>query len=88
MLNEVNACKDKEKIELIKSQFKFGMSLIGLAVIQNYTHLELEENENEEIDPTEKVYEITKMLSPIFIPMINSLSELNIVADLKEMIDE
>ncbi|UCZ54989.1 hypothetical protein LGQ02_09805 [Bacillus shivajii] len=72
--------KDNEKMNVIKSQYKYGMSLIALAILQHYTHKETKQNEdeNEEIDVTEKIYEITKIIAPLFLPMVTTMNELQI----------
>lgn len=77
LLAEISELKSSEKIELVKSQYKFGMSLVGLSIIQYYnTQEENKEGAAEEIDISDKVYEITKILSPVFIPMIASMEEM------------
>lgn len=65
--------KGLEESTLTKQQYKYAMVLIGLAVIKHS-----ESNEDDE-DSTVKVAEISKILSPILLPMIDNLG------DLKEM---
>jgi len=73
LLSEVES-SDNEKTEVIKAQFKFGMALIGLSIIQSlYMN---DKAEADSIDINNQVYETTKMISPIFIPMLKSLSSL------------
>lgn len=58
-----------EDSKLIKQQYKYAMVLIGLAVIK-----ETESDDND--DSTEKVTEITKLISPVLLPMIDNLGKL------------
>lgn len=77
LLSEIALSKDSNELEVIKSQYKYGMALIGLSVIQYLNNVEEYENE-EETDISKLVYDVTKIISPIFIPMIKSLGEINI----------
>jgi hypothetical protein len=80
LLTELSKHKDTEKIEIIKSQYKFGMALVGLATIQYYLNKDNknEGNTDEDRDISEIVYEHTKILSPIFIPMIYSVGGIGV----------
>ncbi|MEC2158012.1 hypothetical protein [Virgibacillus halodenitrificans] len=71
LTTELKSRKSEDSI-LIKNKYKYGMVLIGLGIINN-TNME-DEDENE--DQTDKVEEFTKMISPMLLPMIENLGEL------------
>jgi len=55
--------------KILESQYKYGMVLIGMSLLR-----ELEENDDESI--YEKIYEVTKAISPVLLPMIATLGPL------------
>jgi len=59
--------------EILKTQFKYGMALLGLSLIKTFEDEEL--NEDEEPMFT-KISKISRGIAPILIPMISSLGEL------------
>ncbi|SDK38027.1 hypothetical protein [Sediminibacillus albus] len=59
-----------QDVELIKNKYKYGMVLIGLGIINGT------ETEEDDEDPTNKVEETTRMISPMLIPMIENLGGL------------
>ena len=66
--------KYKLEPEILKSQYKFGMVLIGLSLINS---LEKEDtNESENFDSENEVYKVTKAIAPMLLPMISALGEL------------
>ena len=65
----------KDDIELVQAKYKFGMVLVGLALINEYSKID---NSEEEIDIPATVYKISKGLSAIIIPMIDSLGKMEI----------
>ena len=71
--------KDLPNIEpkLVDARYKYGMVLIGLAVIRDYEENETPSEETD-IDVSKRVREISKVLSPFLLPMIASLGELEI----------
>jgi len=75
----------KSEPNLIKAQFKFGMVLLGLAMLQQDIKdqpngLDSEEEQGNEsgneITIENKVEEFTRAVAPVVIPMINSLGSL------------
>jgi len=76
---ELKNIKDHDEIEFLKAKYRYGMVLIGISIINALNDLSSEEDDQgEEVrnDISKQVYDITKMLSPILIPMINSLGSL------------
>ena len=55
--------------KVLEAQYKFGMVLIGMSLLK-----ELEEKEEESI--YERIYEVTKAISPVLLPMIATLGTL------------
>jgi len=55
--------------KILESQYKYGMVLLGLSLLR-----EFEEDEEESV--YDKIEKITKAISPILLPMITTLSEL------------
>jgi len=55
--------------KVLEAQYKFGMVLIGMSLLK-----ELEEKEEESI--YERIYEVTKAISPVLLPMITTLGTL------------
>lgn len=56
--------------QILESQYKYGMVLLGLSLLR-----EFEEDESEE-SVYDKIENITKAISPILLPMITTLGEL------------
>lgn len=77
LLAEISSINDSEQIEMIKSQYKIGISLIGLATLHHYLGTE-KEDDIEDLDMSKVVYDTTKIISPIFLPMIKSVGELSL----------
>lgn len=68
LLTEIKG-RTKTDPEILKAQYKYGMVLISMALLR-----ELQEKEDESI--YEKVYGITRAISPVLLPMIATLGEL------------
>lgn len=66
--------------KLLKARYSYGMVLIGLALLHQTTnHSEEETAANEpERDIPKFVYDVTKAISPVLLPMISELGELDI----------
>ncbi len=56
--------------DILKLQYKYGMILIGLSLIKSF------EGEKGEESISEKIGKITRAISPVLLPMISSLNEL------------
>jgi hypothetical protein len=65
--------------KLIDAKYKYGLVLVGLAMLKEYNDKEVEDNRNgiNGSDIFEDIRMISKALSPIIIPMIDGLGELN-----------
>lgn len=61
-----------ENSNLIKSQYKYAMVLVGLGILN---HIENNESAEKALDEIEK---ITQMISPLILPIINNLGDLEI----------
>ena len=59
----------KSDPKVLEAQYKYGMVLIGMSLLK-----ELEEKEEESI--YEKIYKVTKAISPVLLPMIATLGTL------------
>jgi len=68
LLTEIKG-RFKTDPKILEAQYKYGMVLIGMSLLK-----ELKEKEEESI--YEKVYEITKAISPVLLPMIATLGTL------------
>ena len=70
--------------EILKARWKFGMVLLGMALLhgsQNQGASDDETQSNDELDegqtPFERVFEATKMIAPVLLPMIDYLGGLD-----------
>jgi len=68
LLTEIKG-RFKSDPKVLEAQYKYGMVLIGMSLLK-----ELEEKEEESI--YEKIYEVTKAISPVLLPMIATLGTL------------
>jgi len=59
----------KSDSKVLEAQYKYGMVLIGMSLLKD-----LEEKEEESL--CEKIYQITKAISPVLLPMIATLGRL------------
>jgi hypothetical protein len=73
--------------DLMRARFKYGMVLLGLALLHDYEESKKRfikngdiEEEDKVINIEDKIEEFTKAVAPVLIPMISTLGEL----DLKE----
>jgi hypothetical protein len=82
----------KEDPEVIKAQFKYGLVLVGLALLQQDTQNRKSQSEREDDEETEgnghkenvesRVEKVSKALAPIIVPMIDSLGALDLEGSL------
>jgi hypothetical protein len=82
LLTELKPAKSSD-IKAIEAKYKFGLVLIGIALLQSDTQEKKENGEKEEESIFETIYKTENALSPIIIPMIDSLGALeldNIIA--------
>lgn len=66
--------KDKEQVDLCKARYKYGMTLISLSVISYFKN---EKSKNLDGNIQDGVKNITEIISPILIPLIESMSQLD-----------
>ncbi|MBI5214717.1 MAG: hypothetical protein HY960_03085 [Ignavibacteriae bacterium] len=75
LLSELKAAKNTE-IRAIQAKYKFGLVLIGLALINDND----KEQKTDDTDDSENIFttieKITKAISPVIIPMIDTLGAL------------
>jgi hypothetical protein len=82
----------KEDTEVIKAQFKYGLALVGLALLLQDTQNKKSQGGREDDEETEenghkenvenRVKAVSKALAPIIIPMIDSLGALDMEGSL------
>lgn len=82
----------KEDPEVIKAQFKYGLVLVGLALLQQDTQNRKSQGGREDDEETEenghkenvenRIKAVSKALAPIIIPMIDSLGALDLEGSL------
>ena len=73
LLNELKTTRDSERISIMKAQYKYSNVLIGMSVLNYYKR-----EPNEDVDIEEQIRTISSVLSPILLPMINTLGNLSI----------
>ena len=76
MLTELKSIRDRNKIELTKARFKYGMALVAMSVVGYYTNKK--EDQNEEVDVEDQVSKITTMIAPVLTPMLESMADLKL----------
>lgn len=74
LLAELKQERDQNRIPLIKARFKYSMALIGMSVESYYKN----RNESEEIDVPAEVKKVTTMLSPVLVPMLEAMADLDL----------
>lgn len=77
LLTELKASmlKDDESIKLMRAKYKYSMVLIGLAAI-NYFKTAM--SDDKEISVEDFVKKLSEAASPVILPIIDSMSELNL----------
>ena len=74
LLNEIKT-QTKAEPKLLEARYKYALVLIGLSILKD--HKENNE-EKEEANVFKKIVEFTKAVSPVLLPMITTLGDLNI----------
>ncbi len=82
LLYEIKS-KNDEEVQLIRKKFEYALVLIGLALIKDdYSEKIADDAETSqntpERDVAKDIFDVTKKLAPIILPMIASLSELEL----------
>ena len=76
---ELKAKAHTDEAKLVEAQFKYAMVLMGLAVLKDREILDGKEGETESSMSVEAViFQLTRSISPVVIPMINALGGLQI----------
>jgi hypothetical protein len=75
LLSEVKARSDIDA-QLLSSRYKYALVLIGLALLRE--HVENEEEKKNGEDILKEISEVAEKLSPVILPMISYLGELEI----------
>ena len=73
LLSELKT-KSRLEPEILKSQYKFGMVLIGLSLLNSFEKEDNKESENFDSETEEN--KVTKAIAPMLLPMISAISEL------------
>lgn len=76
LLTELKNIKDEPRIKLTNAKYKYGMALIALSIESYYKTHNNDTDDDLKIEVAEAVDKITSMLSPVLIPMIESMSGL------------
>lgn len=63
---------------LLESRYKYGMVLIGISCINAWDKEDSPEIDDSQITPAQKIYEFTKAISPILLPMVSGLGDIQI----------
>lgn len=72
--------------KLLDARYKYGMALIGIALLQN-REIKNEKKSEEEYNIFKEIADTTKLISPFLLPMISSLGDL-VIEDNKKVPDE
>jgi hypothetical protein len=73
LLAELKTIRDQSRIELTKARYSCSMALIGMSIIGYYKN---HAAEFEETDVPAEVKRISSMISPILIPMLEAMADL------------
>lgn len=75
LLTELKGIRDQSRIELTKARYTYSMALIGMSIISYYKN---NASETEDTDVPTVVKRISAMISPVLIPMLESMADLEI----------
>ena len=75
LLTELKSVRDKSRIELTKARYTYSMALIGMSIISYYKN---HPDKCEDTDVPATVKLLSEMISPILIPMLESMADLEI----------
>ena len=70
----------KIDLALLEARYKYGMVLIGLALLKEFEKNEKKEKERENENIYQEISETTQAISPFLLPMISSLGEIEVEA--------
>ena len=74
LLVELKGIKDQNKLALTRARYKYSMALLGMS-IESYYKKNQEESENDDV--AQSIRKMTSIISPVLIPMLDSMAELN-----------
>ena len=75
LLTELAGIRDSAKSELTKARYTYSMALIGMSVIGYYKN---SSGGEEEADVPKMVKDVSTMIAPILIPMLEAMSDLDL----------
>jgi hypothetical protein len=73
-LTELSGIRDQAKNELTKARYTYSMALIGMSVIGYYKN----KPEDDETDVPKMVRDVSTMIAPVLIPMLDSMADLSL----------
>ncbi len=71
---ELKSLKRSEDPKLLQAKFKYAMALLGMMILKDTTNIE----DEAAMLPTDMVAKVTSMISPVILPMIEHLGDLDI----------
>ncbi len=74
LLMELKGIKDQNKLALTRARYKYSMALIGMGV-EGYFRAN---DKDDEVDVPSEIKQISGMIAPVLIPMIESMADLNV----------
>ena len=77
LLLEMKRPKDFTNDEITKAKYKYSMTLIGMSILSYYINNE-KENINGDINIEDEVKRFTSIISPILIPLLESMTDLKL----------
>ncbi len=75
LLTELAGIRDSAKSELTKARYTYSMALIGMSVIGYYKN---SGSGDEEADVPKMVKDVSTMIAPVLIPMLEAMSDLDL----------
>jgi hypothetical protein len=79
---EIKSYESKLDARLLEARFKYGLVLLGLAVLKE-SNKENDYEDDETIE--ERVFNVTKAVAPVLLPMIESLGDLSVEEQEQEL---
>lgn len=77
LLSELKSAKSSE-IKAIQAKYKFGLVLIGLALLNDNTKVQKPDEDEEGENIFSTIENLTRAISPVIIPMIDTLGALEL----------
>lgn len=72
--------KSNAKIEpkLLEARYKYGMVLIGVSLLEYFQHKKKQDDKKEDASFPDQIYHLCKGISPVLLPIISSLGDLEL----------